>query len=46
VSYEPETQRLNHSVRTAITATLIIIAIFLLIGALGFLAQFAHTVGH
>ncbi|TME63130.1 MAG: serine/threonine protein kinase [Chloroflexi bacterium] len=46
VLYEPETQRLNHSVRTAITATLIIIAIFLLIGVLGFLAQFAHTIGH
>src|SRR5205809_104714 len=34
VPYEPETQRLNHSVQTAIAATLIIIAIFLLIGAL------------
>ena len=46
VPYEPETQRLNHSSRTAIMAALIIIAIFLLIGALGFLAQLVHTASH
>ncbi len=46
VPYEPEAPRLNRSGRTAILATLIIIAIFLLIGALGFLAQFAHHIGH
>ncbi len=45
VPYEPEAPRLNQSGRTAIMATLVIIAIFLLIGALGFLAQFAHHVG-
>jgi eukaryotic-like serine/threonine-protein kinase len=44
--YEPETPRLNQSGRTAITATLIIIAICLLIIALGFLVQFVHNVGH
>jgi eukaryotic-like serine/threonine-protein kinase len=46
VPYEPDAPRLNQSRRTAIMATLIIIAIFLLIGALGFLAQFAHHVVH
>ena len=46
VPYEPDVPRLNQSKRTAIMATLIIIAIFLLIGALGFLAQFAHHVVH
>ena len=46
VPYEPEAPRLNQSGRTAITAALIIIAICLLITALGFLAQFIHTVGH
>src|SRR5436309_3741632 len=46
VPYEPEAPGLNQSSRTWLTATLLIIAIFLLIGALGFLAQFAHTVGH
>jgi len=46
VPYEPDVPRLNQSRRTAILATLIIIAIFLLIGALGFLAQFAHHVVH
>ena len=46
VPYVPETPRLNQSGRTAILATLIIIAIFLLIGVLGFLAQYMHSVGH
>jgi eukaryotic-like serine/threonine-protein kinase len=46
VPYEPEEPHLNRSGRTVITATLIIIAILLLISALGFLAQFVHTVGH
>jgi serine/threonine protein kinase len=44
--YEPEAPRLNQSGRTAIMATLIIIAIFLLISALGFLVQFVHHAGH
>ncbi len=46
VPYEPEVPHLNRSSRTVITATLIIIAILLLISALGFLAQLVHTVGH
>ena len=46
VPYEPEAPRLNKSGRTAITATLLIVAIFLLIIALGFLVQFVHTIGH
>jgi serine/threonine protein kinase len=46
VHYEPEAPRLNRTGRTAITATLLIIVIFLLIIALGFLAQFAHSAGH
>jgi serine/threonine protein kinase len=46
VPYEPEAPRLNRSGRTAITATLLIIAIFLFIIALGFLVQFVHTIGH
>ncbi len=46
VPYEPEAPRLNKSGRTAITATLLIIAICLLIIALGFLVQFVHTIGH
>ncbi len=46
VPYEPEAPRLNKSGRTAITATLLIIAICLLIIALGFLVQFIHTIGH
>jgi eukaryotic-like serine/threonine-protein kinase len=45
VPYEPETPRLNQSGRTALMATLIIIAIFLLIIALGFLVQFVHNTG-
>ena len=46
VPYEPEAPRLNRFSRTALTAALIIIAICLLIIALGFLAQFVHTAGH
>src|SRR6266702_4137819 len=46
VPYEPEVPHLNRSGRTVITATLIIIAILLLITALGFLVQFVHTIGH
>jgi len=46
VPYEPEAPSLNRSGRTAILATLIIIAILLLISALGFLVQFVHTAGH
>src|SRR6266853_4031537 len=44
VPYEPDAPRINQSGRTAIIATLIIIAISLLIVALGFLVQFVHTV--
>ncbi len=46
VPYEPEAARLNQPGRIVLTATLIIIAICLLISALGFLAQFVHHVGH
>ncbi|HXZ05537.1 MAG TPA: serine/threonine-protein kinase [Ktedonobacteraceae bacterium] len=46
VTYEPDTPSLNQSGRTAIMAILIIIAICLVIIALGFLVQFAHHVGH
>jgi eukaryotic-like serine/threonine-protein kinase len=46
VPYEPEAPRLNRSGRTVIIATLMIIAICLVIIALGFLVQFVHTVGH
>lgn len=46
VTYEPDTPSLNRSGRTAIMAILIIIAICLVIIALGFLVQFAHHVGH
>jgi len=46
VHYEPETPRLNRSGRTVITTTLLIIAICLLIVALGFLVQFVHNGGH
>jgi len=46
VPYEPEAPRLNQSGRTVIIATLIIIAICLLIIALGFLVQFVHTANH
>src|SRR6266699_1731617 len=46
VPYKPEEPRLNQTGRTAILATLIIIAICLVIIALGFLVQFLHTVSH
>jgi len=46
VPYEPEAPRLNRTGRTVITATLIIVAIFLLMSAFGFLLQFVHTAGH
>lgn len=45
VPYHPEDPRINRSARTAITATLIIIAIFLAIIALGILAQSLHSTG-
>jgi serine/threonine-protein kinase len=44
--YQPEAPGLNRSGRTVITATLVIIAICLLIIALGFLVQFAHNLSH
>ena len=46
VPYEPEAPRLNQFGQTAIMATLIIIAICLLIIVFGFLVQFVHNVGH
>jgi serine/threonine protein kinase len=46
VHYEPEAPRLNRTGRIAITVTLLTIVIFLLIIALGFLVQFAHSAGH
>ena len=46
VPYEPEAPRINRSGRTVIIATLMIIAICLVIIALGFLVQFVHTAGH
>ena len=46
VPYEPEAPGINQSSRTVLTATLLIVAIFLLIIALAFLVRFAHTVGH
>src|SRR5579859_4750548 len=46
VPYEPEAPRLNRSSRTALTATLIIIAICLLLIALGIFVQFVHTAVH
>src|SRR6266496_2756605 len=42
VPYHPDTPTMNRGGRAAITATLIIIAICLVIIAIGFLAQFAH----
>ena len=44
IPYHPDTPTMNRSGRAAITATLIIIAICLVIIAIGFLAQFAHHV--
>ena len=46
VAYEPDAPSLNQSGRMAIITILIIIAICLLIIALGFLVQFVHYVGH
>ncbi len=46
VPYHPEEPRLNRTGRTAIIATLIIIAIFLAIIAFGILAQNLHYAGH
>ena len=46
VAYEPDAPGLNQSSRTAIMAILIIIAICLVIIALGFLVQFVHHAGH
>ncbi|GHO55394.1 serine/threonine protein kinase [Ktedonobacter robiniae] len=46
VPYEPEAPKLNQSSRTALTATLIILAIFVVIIALGFLVQFVHNAQH
>jgi len=46
VTYEPDEPSLNQSGRRIIIAILAIIAICLLIIALGFLVQFAHHVGH
>ncbi len=46
VPYEPEAPSLNHSSRTWLTATLLTIAILLLIITLAFLVQFAHHGAH
>jgi serine/threonine-protein kinase len=46
VPYKPEEPSLNQSGRTAILATLVIIAILLLIIVLGFLVQFVHNAAH
>ena len=47
VPYEPEAPtKISQGGRTAITATLIIIAICLLIIAFGFLVQMAHHAAH
>ncbi|HEY0755592.1 MAG TPA: serine/threonine-protein kinase [Ktedonobacteraceae bacterium] len=46
VRYEPAEPKINRTGRTAILATLIIIAIFLGIIAIGFLAQSLHVGGH
>lgn len=46
VPYNPEAPVLNQPGRTVIIATLIIIAICLLIIGLGFLVQFIHNFGH
>jgi eukaryotic-like serine/threonine-protein kinase len=45
VVYKPDAPRLNQSARKAIMTILIIIAICLLIIALGFLVQFVHHIG-
>ncbi|HEX7737012.1 MAG TPA: serine/threonine-protein kinase [Ktedonobacteraceae bacterium] len=46
VPYQPEEPTVNRTGRTAIVATLIIIAIFLAIIAFGILAQNLHSTGH
>lgn len=46
VPYQPENPQVNRTGRTAITATLIIIAIFLAIIAFGIIAQNLHSAGH
>lgn len=46
VTYAPEAPAFNRTGRTVITVTLVIIAICLLIIALGFLVQFVHNAGH
>ncbi|HEV2656200.1 MAG TPA: hypothetical protein VGT82_14635, partial [Ktedonobacteraceae bacterium] len=46
VPYQPDNPTLNRSGRTAIIVTLVIIAICLVIIAIGFLAQFAHSAVH
>ncbi|MGH2479059.1 MAG: protein kinase domain-containing protein, partial [Ktedonobacteraceae bacterium] len=46
IPYQPDQPRLNHTGRTAILVTLIIIAICLAIIAFGVLAQNLHPVGH
>ena len=46
VPYKPDAPGINRSGRTVIIATLMIIAICLVIIALGFLVQFVHTAGH
>lgn len=46
VPYQPDEPRLNHTGRTAILLTLVIIAICLALIAFGVLAQSLHSVGH
>jgi serine/threonine protein kinase len=46
VPYQPANPQLNRTGRTVIVATLIIIAIFLAIIAIGLLAQNLHSTGH
>ncbi|MDQ2885770.1 MAG: serine/threonine protein kinase [Chloroflexota bacterium] len=46
VPYQPDNPTLNRSGRTAIIVTLVIIAICLVIIAIGFIAQFAHHAVH
>ena len=46
IPYQPDQPRLNHTGRTAILVTLIIIAICLAIIAFGVLAQSLHPAGH
>ena len=46
VSYQPDTPQLNRSHRQVITAVIVVVAIFIVIIALGLLAQFAHHAVH